>query len=176
MPRKPKSAAVVNSPAVSPLRAPKAAKVQESDATLAAVSRSQALIEFAMDGTILHANDHLLKIFGYTLDEIKGRHAGIFADEATRQSPAFRAFWDALNRGECQTGDFRRIDKSGREVWIKGSYNPVSDAAGKPFKVTEFVADITTEKLKTVDYAGQVAAINKSQAVIEFAMDGTILA
>ncbi len=168
--------AVVNNPAVSPLRAPKAAKVQESDATLAAVSRSQAVIEFGMDGNILNANDNLLKIFGYTLDEIKGRHAGIFADESTRQSPAFRACWDALNRGESQSGEFRRIDRNGREVWIKGSYNPVFDAAGKPFKVTEFTADITAEKLKSVDYSGQIAAINKSQAVIEFAMDGTILA
>jgi len=170
-----KTAAVLNSPALSPLRVSKTHKWSDAEATLAAIDQSQAVIEFAMDGTILTANDELLNIVGYTLDEIKGRHAGIFVDSAARQSAAFRGFWEALNRGESQAGEFRRFDKSGKEFWIRAAYNPVLDKDGKPFKVFETAIDITAEKQKNADLSGQIAAINKSQATIEFAMDGTVL-
>jgi methyl-accepting chemotaxis protein len=128
-----------------------------------------------MDGTILGANDLFLKTLGYTLDEVKGRHHSIFVDEAFRASPAYREFWAALNRGEYQAAEYKRIGKGGKEVWIQASYNPILDLNNKPFKVVKFATDVTEQKLVNADFAGQIAAIAKSQAVIEFKMDGTIV-
>ena len=174
MSSKVKSAAIINSPVTSPLRVPKSTAGREADATLAAINKSQAVIEFDMDGTIRQANDNFLKVLGYTLDEVKGRHHSMFVDERYRQSPEYREFWASLNRGEYQAAEYKRIGKGGKEVWIQGSYNPILDLNGKPSKVVKFATDITEQKLKNADYSGQIAAINKSQAVIEFDMDGTV--
>ncbi len=142
---------------------------------IAAIAKSQAVIEFQMDGTILTANDLFLKTLGYALDEVKGRHHSIFVEEAFRASPAYREFWAALNRGEYQAAEYKRIGKGGKEVWIQASYNPILDLNGKPFKVVKFATDVTQQKLANANFAGQIAAIAKSQAVIEFQMDGTIV-
>jgi methyl-accepting chemotaxis protein len=140
-----------------------------------AIGRAQAVIEFNMDGTIITANENFLKVLGYSLGEIQGRHHNMFVEPATRDSAAYREFWAGLNRGEYQAAEYKRIGKGGREVWILASYNPVLDEKGKPFKVVKFATDVTEQKLKTADLAGQIAAIGKSQAVIEFNMDGTII-
>ncbi len=142
---------------------------------VAAIRKSQAVIEFAMDGTILDANDNFLKALGYRLEEVQGRHHGMFVDEAYRQSYEYKEFWAALNRGEYQAAEYKRIGKGGKEVWIQASYNPIMDLNGKPFKVAKYATDVTAQKLQNADYMGQVAAIGKSQAVIEFNMDGTVL-
>lgn len=142
---------------------------------LAAISKSQAVIEFNMDGTIITANDNFLQALGYTLDEIKGKHHGMFADESYRNSAAYREFWNKLNRGEFDAGEYKRFGKGGREIWIQASYNPILDMSGRPFKVVKFATDVTAQKLAAADVAGQLAAISKSQAVIEFNMDGTII-
>ena len=150
-------------------------KLQNADyaGQIAAINKSQAVIEFNMDGTILTANENFLKVLGYTLEEVRGRHHSMFVDESFRQSAEYRGFWDALNRGEYQAAEYKRIGKGGKEVWIQASYNPILDLNGKPFKVVKFATDMTEQKLKNADYSGQIAAINKSQAVIEFNMDGT---
>jgi methyl-accepting chemotaxis protein len=142
---------------------------------IAAIGKSQAVIEFQMDGTILAANDNFLKALGYTLDEVKGRHHSMFVEESYRQCAEYREFWAKLNRGEYVADEFKRIGKGGREVWIQASYNPILDPNGKPFKVVKFATDVTQQKLANADYAGQIAAIGKSQAMIEFKMDGTIV-
>jgi methyl-accepting chemotaxis protein len=103
----------------------------------AAINKSMATIEFEMDGTIVTANDRFLSASGYTLDEIKGRHHSIFVDEAHRQSTDYREFWARLGRGEYITGEYKRIGKGGREIWIQGSYNPILDHQGRPFKVVK---------------------------------------
>ena len=84
-------------------------------------------------------------------------------------------FWAALNRGEFQTAEYKRIGKGGREVWLQATYNPIADFNGKPYKVIKFATIITEQKQKAIEYEGQNIAINKSQAIIEFKMDGTIL-
>ncbi|MCB1412050.1 MAG: PAS domain-containing methyl-accepting chemotaxis protein [Xanthobacteraceae bacterium] len=140
-----------------------------------AISRAQAVIEFDMDGTVLTANDNFLKTLGYSLDEIRGKHHSMFVEPGERDSAAYQEFWAKLNRGDFDTGEYKRIGKGGKEVWIMASYNPVLDERGKPFKVVKFATDVTEQKLKTADLAGQIAAIGKSQAVIEFRMDGTII-
>ncbi|CDG83056.1 methyl-accepting chemotaxis protein [Janthinobacterium agaricidamnosum] len=141
----------------------------------AALNRVQALIEFELDGTILHANENFLRLLGYTLDEVQGKHHAIFCDPAYARSSEYREFWAKLARGEFEHADFKRITKDGREVWIDASYNPVFDADGKPYKVIKFASDITASKQKNADYEGKMNAIGKSQAVIEFNLDGTIL-
>ncbi|MGY3546759.1 methyl-accepting chemotaxis protein [Bradyrhizobium sp. USDA 4472] len=142
---------------------------------IAAISRAQAVIEFKLDGTIVSANENFCKALGYSPAEIQGRHHGLFVAEADRNGTAYREFWAALNRGDYQTGEFKRIAKGGREVWILASYNPLLDENGKPYGVVKFATDVTAEKLKNADLAGQISAIDKAQAVIEFNMDGTII-
>ncbi|WP_407190063.1 PAS domain-containing protein [Bradyrhizobium centrosematis] len=142
---------------------------------LAAINRAQAVIEFKLDGTVVTANENFCRTLGYSLAEIEGKHHSLFVPAAEQDSAAYRAFWDKLNRGEYQAGEFKRIGKGGKEVWILASYNPVLDDTGKPFGVVKFANDITADKLKNADLAGQIAAIDKAQAVIEFNMDGTII-
>ena len=141
----------------------------------AAISRSQAVIEFKMDGTIITANQNFLDAMGYRLDEIQGKHHQMFAPPDLRGSEAYKAFWASLNRGEFQAAEYKRIGKGGREVWIQASYNPILDDAGKPVKVIKFATDITEKKIRSMEDAGKISAIGRAQAVIEFNLDGTII-
>jgi methyl-accepting chemotaxis protein len=150
-------------------------EVGELKATVDALNRSQAVIEFKTDGTIITANENFLAVLGYTLGEIQGRHHGIFVEESERSSATYRAFWDALKRGEFQVAEYKRIAKGGREIWIQASYNPIKGLDGIPFKVIKFATDVTARKLREADARGQIDAIGKSQAVIEFNLDGTII-
>ncbi len=140
-----------------------------------AIGKSQAVIEFNMDGTVLNANENFLKVMGYSLDEIKGKHHRLFVDEATKSSSSYQAFWAGLNRGEYSSGEYKRLTKDGRDIWIQASYNPILDLNGQPFKVVKYATDVTQTKLRNADFSGQINAIHKSQAVIEFNMDGTII-
>ena len=150
-------------------------KSRQAVATLDAIGKTQAIIEFDLDGTILHANQNFLSVMGYTASEIVGRHHRIFLDPADHDSPGYLEFWAGLARGEHHLAQFRRLAKGGRDVWIEASYNPVRDRHGKPFKVVKIATDVTRRKLEAADMLAQVAAIHKSQAVIEFDLDGTIL-
>jgi methyl-accepting chemotaxis protein len=150
-------------------------KTAEQAGQLAALSQTQAVIEFDLAGQVLTANENFLKAMGYALHEIQGRHHSIFVEPEHGRSEEYRRFWDALRRGEHQSAEYRRIGKGGREVWIQGSYNPILDPSGRPFKVVKFATDVTEAKLRNADYAGQLAALGKSQAVIEFDLKGNIL-
>jgi methyl-accepting chemotaxis protein len=150
-------------------------KAADTSGQIAAIGKSQAVIEFNMDGTIVTANENFLATLGYSLAEIQGKHHSMFVEQAERDSAAYREFWARLNRGENQSAEYKRIGKGGKEVWILASYNPVLDEKGKPFRVVKFATDVTSQKLSTADLAGQISAIGKSQAVIEFNMDGTII-
>jgi methyl-accepting chemotaxis protein len=147
----------------------------EDAGKIAAIGRAQAVIEFNLDGTIITANDHFLGAVGYSLAEIQGKHHSMFVSPAERDSAAYREFWASLNRGQFQSAEYKRYGKGGKEIWILASYNPILDDAGKPFKVVKFASDVSDEKLKAANFVGQVEAIGKSQAVIEFNMDGTII-
>jgi methyl-accepting chemotaxis protein len=148
------------------------AKIQElqiadNPARIAAISRSQAVIEFQLDGTIITANDNFLKTLGYSLDEIQGRHHSMFVDEATRQSDEYREFWIRLARGDYQAGEFHRRGKNGKDVWIQASCNPLFDETGKPFKVVKYASDVTPqvrqrEQLRVVMEAVATNATNLS--------------
>ncbi|SDU08677.1 methyl-accepting chemotaxis sensory transducer with Pas/Pac sensor [Verrucomicrobium sp. GAS474] len=142
---------------------------------IAALHRSQAVIEFEPDGTIVWANDNFLATMGYSLKEIVRQHHSMFLDEATTDLDAYQRFWDKLGRGEYDSGRYKRVTKAGDEVWLQASYNPIFDRSGRPVKVIKYATDITAEVLRNADVAGQLAAINRAQAVIEFDLDGTIL-
>jgi methyl-accepting chemotaxis protein len=152
-------------------------RLQNSDfaGQVAAAKRSQAVIEFKLDGTVVDANENFLKALGYSLGEIQGKHHSMFVEQKERDSAAYREFWTALNRGEYQAAEYKRIGKGGKEVWIQASYNPILDDKGKPVKVVKFAIDVTEQKLRNADLSGQIDAIGKSQAVIEFNLDGSIL-
>jgi methyl-accepting chemotaxis protein len=147
----------------------------EDAGRIAAIGRAQAVIEFNLDGTIITANDIFLGAVGYSLAEIQGKHHSMFVAPTERESRAYREFWASLNRGEFQSAEYKRFGKGGKEVWILASYNPILDETGKPFKVVKFASDVSEQKLKAANFAGQIEAIGKSQAVIEFDMNGNVL-
>lgn len=140
-----------------------------------AIGKSNGVVEFALDGTITNANETFLKMLGYMLPEVQGKNQSYFLDSSSRNSHDHLALWDKLRRGEFATGEFKQIGKEGREVWIQATYNPILDWNGKALKVVMFATDVTAEKLKSSDAYGQLTAIGKSNAVIEYSLDGTIL-
>ncbi|MCP3392669.1 PAS domain-containing methyl-accepting chemotaxis protein [Bradyrhizobium sp. CCGB12] len=149
-------------------------KAMEDSGKIAAINRAQAVIEFNMDGSIVTANENFLQAMGYSLDEIKGKHHSTFVTSEDRASAAYADFWARLNSGQFEAGEYKRLGKGAKEIWILATYNPILDETGKPFKVVKFATDVTAQKMKAADNDGQLAAIQKSQAVIEFDMDGTI--
>lgn len=148
---------------------------RDSDAKLKALDRVQAIIEFDLSGKVLTANENFLNLLGYRLEEIAGRHHRLFVDDETAGSPEYQRFWSELAAGQPQTGRFRRIGKSGREVWIEASYNPVFDRSGRVVRYVKFATDITARLREEAERAGIIAAISRSQAMISFEPDGTIL-
>jgi len=124
-----------------------ASKLQtaEYEGKIQAINRAQAVIEFELDGTVITANENFLRIFGYGLDEIAGRHHRIFCEPGYAESPEYFEFWQKLGRGEYDAGEFKRIHKDGTQIWLQASYNPIFDMDGRPFKIVKFAADITQE-------------------------------
>ncbi|GAB6195599.1 methyl-accepting chemotaxis protein [Lysobacter xanthus] len=142
---------------------------------LAALERSQAVIEFDLEGRVLDANANFLDVFGCRIEDVRGRHHRMFVGDEVARGPEYRDFWLALARGEFMSGQFRRVRPDGREVWLQATYNPVFDTAGRPVRVVKFATDITARKQRELDVAGQIDAIDRAMAVVEFALDGTIL-
>ncbi|WP_051228269.1 methyl-accepting chemotaxis protein [Pleomorphomonas oryzae] len=140
-----------------------------------AIRLSQSVLELALDGTITDANDIFCRIFGYTIDEIRGKPAAMFADAAARESAEYKLMWEGLQRGEHVVGQYKRIGKGGREVWLEVSFNPIKGLDGKPFKIVQIATDITARRLQAADFEGQIAAISKAQGISEFSLDGKVL-
>lgn len=151
-------------------------KTSDSEGKLAAINRVQAVIEFDLQGNVLQANENFLSVLGYSLDEIQGKHHRMFVDPEFASSKEYAAFWEALRAGEFKSAEYRRLGKGGKEVWIQASYNPIFDPTGRPFKVVKYAVDVTEQKMRSSDLEGQIAAIGRSQAVIEFDMTGKIIA
>jgi len=143
-------------------------------AQLAALGRSQAIIVFTPDGTIEHANESFLAGLGYTLAEVVGRHHSMFVDEKTRGSDRYAQFWASLKSGQSQSREFKRIAKSGAEVWLQASYNPIM-RGGRTIAVVKYATIITERIVAAAESHGQIKAINRSHAVIHFDLTGKIL-
>ena len=140
-----------------------------------AISRAQAAIEYSPDGTILAANESFLKVFGYRLEEILGQNHRMFFDPALVQSDYYRENWEKLKRGEFVSGVLHRFGKGGKELWLQSSYNPIFDHDGKVVKVINVATDVTEAKMRAADDKGRIDAINRTQSVIDFSPDLTIL-
>ena len=153
------------------------AKRQTNEFTgkVAAIERAQAVIEFDLAGTVLTANGNFLEVMGYTLAEVQGKHHRIFCDPLYTATDEYRKFWEKLGAGDFHTGEYRRLAKDGSEVWIQATYNPILDDAGKPFKVVKFAIDVTEAKLRAAEFEARINAVDRSQAVIEFDLEGNVL-
>ncbi|SMC28043.1 methyl-accepting chemotaxis sensory transducer with Pas/Pac sensor [Andreprevotia lacus DSM 23236] len=150
-------------------------KALEDDSKLAAVNRTQAAIEFDLDGNILNANPLFLRTMGYGLDAIRGKHHRMFCPQGYADSDEYRLFWDELRAGKARAGEFMRVNSKGEPVWLQATYTPVAGLDGKPLKIVKYASDITATKLKSIEDDGKVAAIERSQGVIEFDMAGNII-
>ena len=142
---------------------------------LNAISRAQAMIEFAPDGVILDANDNFLNALGYRVDEIRGRHHRMFVEPSVAESAYYREFWDRLRGGDFVAAQFKRIGKGGRVVWIEASYNPIFDGSGRLAKVVKFATDITRAKNEALDNKGKIDAISRAQGVVEMTPEGVVI-
>ena len=155
------------------------ARLKGRDDILAAFDRSQAIIEFTAQGIIVDANQNFLDALGYTLQEIRGQHHAMFVPPKERDSDGYREFWAKLGRGESDAGQYQRIAKNGEVVWIQASYNPLLNGAGKATGVVKIATDITAAKeaelANEMEWRGQIEALSRSQAMIEFNLDGTII-
>ncbi|MEJ2895472.1 methyl-accepting chemotaxis protein [Bordetella avium] len=147
----------------------------EQRARLAALDKVQAIIEFDPDGTVLTANGNFLNIFGYTLAEIIGEHHRMFVDPKQWASSDYQRFWEKLAMGRPDSGRYRRIAKDGGDIYLQASYNPICDAQGQALKIVKYATDITEEQIRRSDAQGQLEAISKVQAIIEFDLCGNIL-
>jgi len=140
-----------------------------------AIKKVLAVVEFALDGTVLTANENFLAAVGYSLSEIQGKHHRLFVAPAEQQSASYRGFWEKLARGEFDQGHYRRLRKDGRAIWLEASYNPIFGSDGKPFKVVKYATDITAQKTLAATNDSLLAAINRVQAVIEFTLEGSVI-
>ena len=147
------------------------AKNEDYRGQLEAIGKSQAVIEFDLEGKILTANENFLRTVGYSMDEVRGQHHSTFVDPVMRQSPEYRNFWEKLGRGEYEAGQYRRVAKDGREIWLQASYNPIFDLNGKAFKVVKYATDITEKVL--ADRALQ-DAVRETQDVVEAAKNNDL--
>ncbi len=140
------------------------------------LDRSQAIIEFLPNGTILHANANFLQTMGYRLEEIVGQHHRLFCEEALTNSSEYQQFWARLAKGEFIRERFLRLDSQRRDVWLEATYNPIHDANGQVAKVIKLATNITTSLVKQHEQDAMIAALSRSMAVIEFNPAGEVLA
>jgi methyl-accepting chemotaxis protein len=150
-------------------------RASEAQGKLAAIGRAQAVIEFDLQGNVLGANDNFLKTVGYTIEEIRGKHHRMFCTPGHAQTEAYAAFWARLGAGEFDAGEYKRVAKGGREIWLQASYNPIFDLAGRPTKVVKYATEVTQMKLRNAEFEGKVTAMGRAQAVIEFDLQGHVL-
>ena len=121
----------------------KVSQEAETRSKLAALDRAMAVIEFDLSGNVLVANDNFLKVMGYGAGELKGKQHRLFCEPSLVNSAEYSDFWRRLNAGEFFSGQFKRLAKNGRVVWLEASYNPVYDADGKLYKIVKFASDIS---------------------------------
>jgi diguanylate cyclase (GGDEF)-like protein/PAS domain S-box-containing protein len=142
---------------------------------VAALHKSHCVISFDRHGVVLDANQAMLNALGYAREEVIGRHHRLFVEPSYSHSSEYAAFWQALESGHYQSGQFRRIGKGGREVWLQANYSPIFDLSGHLVKVVKYASVITHDKQRQAEHQGQIAAIHKAQCVISFELDGTIV-
>ncbi|MFG0233082.1 methyl-accepting chemotaxis protein [Achromobacter sp. 413638] len=157
------------------LRAERGMQKADLYGQIAAIHKAQAVIEFDLQGHVLMANQNFLDTMGYSLDEVLGQHHRMFIRPEERDSAAYAEFWDKLGQGAYDSGRYRRVRKDGTDIWLQATYSPICDKRGRPLKVIKYATDVSEQQQRQADFEGQLAAISKVQAIIEFELDGTIL-
>ncbi|MBW4329650.1 PAS domain-containing methyl-accepting chemotaxis protein [Stakelama sp. CBK3Z-3] len=147
----------------------------EFEGKVEAISRAECVLETALDGTIIDANRNFLKMVGYSIEELRGKNQRMLVEPEVAQSEAYRQREEGLSQGEFLSGEFKRIAKGGREKWIRATVNPILDLCGKPYKLVTYAMDVTEDKLLSIETENRLDAIERSQATIEFDLDGNVL-
>ena len=133
---------------------------------MAEINKSQAIIEFKPDGSIVTANAKFLHTMGYSLDELRGQHHRVFVDSAYANTAEYRDFWTRLGRGEVVGGEFKRIGKGGKDVWLQATYNPIQDRNGQLLKVIKYAADVTEQVKLRLDIQRVLSEVGKSSTTL----------
>ena len=149
--------------------------IHDLSGQVAAIDKSQSVVEFSLDGRILDANANFCRLTGYSRKFLIGKHHRILVEPSMRTSEGYRQFWDKLGRGEFDAGIYKRLAADGRELWLQATYNPLLDTYGRPFKVVKYATDVTEQRQRTVEMDGEMAAIRKAQLVAEFDLFGNVL-
>ncbi len=140
-----------------------------------AINRSQAIVEYDNEGGIISANESFLDLFGYTLEEVRGKsHSMFFAGDETNKGRD-SAFWENLRNGEYHAGEYRRAHAKGQDVWLQATYNPVLDIDGRTTRIVQVANDITEQKLRSLEFKSKWDAVTMEQSVVEFDPDGNVL-
>jgi len=142
---------------------------------LSAINNTQGVVEISLDGKVLKANETYLKMLGYNASELVGQQVGMVLDPTFAKSAEYATLWDKLVKGGSDAGQYKRIAKNGKEVWIQASYNPINDVNGKPLKIVNFTIDITEQRLQAADNMGQLESVNRALGAVEFGMDGKVI-
>ncbi len=132
-------------------------------------------IEFTPDGHIVYANDLLLEVMGYSLNEVQGKHHKVLCFPEDTAKPEYKKLWDSLAKGQPQEGRFIRKNKVDKAVWLAATYLPIQDSRGKVMSVVKVASDVTEEQVELERVTAEQNAIEHSLAVIEFTPDGHIL-
>lgn len=140
-----------------------------------ALCRSQAVGRFSVDGAILWANDIFCRVMGYSLEQIVGKHHDLLCGHAVASTQANRDFWRKFSSGQSDEGIYRRLRSDGETVFLSATYSPILDEGGRCAEVLLVAADVTAAALEKVDAEGKIRALERSQAIVEFGIGGTIL-
>ena len=140
-----------------------------------AIDRVQAIIRFDLGGTVIDANANFLKLFGFEREDLLGKHHRMLCVASFAESAEYEAFWNRLRAGEAFSAEYKRIGKDGREIWLQASYHPILGADGAPTSVMKSAMDVTAARKLSAEARSKIEAIERSQAVVEFSLDGKIL-
>ncbi|KAF1030948.1 MAG: Biofilm dispersion protein BdlA [Pseudomonas sp.] len=142
---------------------------------LDAIDRSMAVIEFDLQGNVLHANENFLKTTGYRADQVLGQSHRLFCTQAYARSADYTQLWTQLRNGQFQSGTFERVAANGESIWLEASYNPVRDDTGTVVKVVKYALDVTRKMQAESEANAKLEAIDRAMAVMEFNLDGTVI-
>ncbi|MEK1942510.1 MAG: PAS domain-containing methyl-accepting chemotaxis protein [Pseudomonas sp.] len=155
--------------------AAQAAKIIEYESLFAALERSMAVVEFDLDGNVLRCNDNFLLAMKYRADQLTGKTHKDFCSPALVRSSEYADFWAQLRAGKFLSGTFKRVNGQGQNVWLEATYNPVMNEQRQVVKVVKYALDVTEKLTIDAERGGKLNALDRAMAIIEFALDGTIL-
>jgi PAS domain S-box-containing protein len=142
---------------------------------LQAINKTNVSVEFDMKGTILEANEMFTQVMSYEKFELIGKNESMMVVESEKRDGMYETLWESLREGKFMSGEFKRINRLGKEIWLNGAYNPIFDLDGKPYKVILLAQFTTEEKEKDLDYASKLDALNGMMPMLELSPDIRIL-